>query len=368
LTINGRAPRAGERFRNPGLAATLTAVAEGGKGAFYQGEIAEAIARVVAAADGCLTVEDLAAHESTWERPIHTDYRGLQVWECPPNGQGLVVLLALNILRESGHTEYPALSARRLHWEIEALRLAFADAFYFVADPATDPAPLEWLLSTEYAASRRARIQPDMAMAPPAHGTPPAGADTVYLSVVDRDGNACSLINSNYMGFGTGIVPKGWGFSLHNRGHNFSLEPGHPNQVGPGKRSYHTIIPSMVTHAADDALYASFGVMGGFMQPQGQLQVLMGLIEDGLDPQAALDRPRFCLIDGDPAGQIGLEEGMPRSILSQLAEIGHQVNTVTGYDRSLFGRGQVILRDSATGILAGGSDPRGDGLAMSAVF
>ena len=269
-------------------------------------------------------------------------------------------------MQEAGHTAHPPLSAQRLHWEIEALRLAFADAHRFVADPETDPAPLDWLLSPEYAAARRGLIRPEAAMAFPAHGAAPGGADTVYLTVVDGEGNACSLINSNYMGFGTGIVPRGWGFTLHNRGHGFSLEPGHPNQVGPGKRPYHTIIPSMVTHGDDDSLHASFGVMGGFMQPQGQLQVLMGFIEDGLDPQAALDRPRFCLIDGDPAGPIALEEGMPPDAVTALADLGHRVHLVSGYDRSVFGRGQVILRDPATGILTGGSDPRGDGLAMSA--
>jgi gamma-glutamyltranspeptidase/glutathione hydrolase len=189
--------------------------------------------------------------------------------------------------------------------------------------------------------------------------------------VVDAEGNACSFINSNYMGFGTGIVPSGCGFSLQNRGHNFRLEPGHPNSLAPGKRPYHTIIPAMITRPASadgetgEELYASFGVMGGFMQPQGHLQVASALIDDRLDPQSALDRPRFCIRGGDPGGPVDLEEGIPHQTIAALAAMGHPASLITGYDRSVFGRGQVILRQAEDGVLWGGSDPRADGCAMT---
>jgi gamma-glutamyltranspeptidase/glutathione hydrolase len=365
LTINGRAPRPGEVFCNPGLARTLKKVAEGGEAAFYQGEIAEAIAATVQRAGGCLSIDDLAAHTSTWEQPISTTYRGLRVWECPPNGQGLTALLGLNILEGFELAALPPLSAERLHLEIEAMRLAFADAGWFVADPATNPAPLKELLSKEYAAERRQLINPRRAALDQRHGLPVSASDTVYFSVVDGDGNACSFINSNYMSFGTGIVPSGWGFALQNRGHNFSLDPQHPNVVAPRKRPYHTIIPAMATHAQDDALFASFGVMGGFMQPQGHVQVFIALVDDSLDPQAALDRPRFYLEGGNPGGPVALEEGIPPDVMAELAQIGHPVNAVSGFGRGVFGRGQVILRDQASGVLWGGSDPRADGYAAA---
>jgi gamma-glutamyltranspeptidase / glutathione hydrolase len=364
LTIAGRAPRAGEIFRNPGLAHTLTHLAEGGKRAFYQREIAESIAQVVGACGGCLTVADLANHHSTWEAPVSTTYRDVRVWECPPNGQGLTALLALNILEGFDLAANSPLSTERLHLQIEAMRLAFADARWYIADPAFQPAPLKELLSKEYAAARRKLINRQRAALDQRHGTPVASSDTVYLSVVDGDGNACSFINSNYMGFGTGIVPSGWGFSLQNRGHNFSLVPDHPNALAPGKRPYHTIIPAMATRSADDSLYACFGVMGGFMQPQGHVQVISGLVDDGLDPQAALDRPRFCIEDGTAAGRVALETGIPAQVLEQLREMGHPLYSVSGQERALFGRGQVILRDPQTGVLQGGSDPRADGCAM----
>jgi gamma-glutamyltranspeptidase/glutathione hydrolase len=372
LTIEGRAPRPGEIFRNPGLARTLKTVAEGGKDAFYQGEIAEAIVQAVNSAGGCFSLDDLAVHFSTWEEPISIQYRGLRVWECPPNGQGLAALLALNIVEAFSLGEMEPLSAERLHLEIEAMRLAFADASWYVADPAFFPAPLEELLSKAYAAERRKLINSERAGLDQPRGTPVGSSDTVYLSVVDGDGNACSFINSNYMGFGTGIVPSGWGFTLQNRGHNFSLDPEHPNALEPGKRPYHTIIPALVTRPAVrseinpeyEELYASFGVMGGFMQPQGHLQVFLALVEDGLDPQAALDCPRFCILDGSSGGKVALEEGISSQTVEKLANMGHPVETVGGLGRAVFGRGQIILREAESGVLWAGSDPRADGLAM----
>jgi gamma-glutamyltranspeptidase/glutathione hydrolase len=186
----------------------------------------------------------------------------------------------------------------------------------------------------------------------------------VYLTAVDGAGNACSFINSNYMGFGTGIVPVGTGISLQNRGHLFSLDPKHPNALAPGKRPYHTIMPALATREADGSLYASFGVMGGFMQPQGHVQVIVGLVDDGLDPQGALDRPRFCLTEAKPTSQVELEEGIPREAMQRLAHMGHAIVPVSGYARSAFGRGQIICRDPDTGVLWAGSDPRADGQAV----
>lgn len=364
LTIDGRAPRPGEIFQNPGLGRTLRKIASGGKQAFYEGEIAEAIAKQVQLAGGCLTEADLAAHTSTWELPISINYRGWRVWECPPNGQGLAALLALNILEGYDLREFSPVSVERFHLMIEAMRLAFADAGWYVADPAFSPAPLKDLLSKNYAAERRKLI--DMRHANPdiKNGMPVSSSDTVYFSVVDGDGNACSFINSNYMGFGSGIVPSGWGFSLQNRGHNFSLQPGHPNALAPGKRPYHTIIPAMVTDDQTGDLIAAYGVMGGFMQPQGHMQVLVGLVDDELDPQAALDQLRFCIQDGPFGGQVALEDGLPSRLNSALENLGHPVTWVRGRQRSLFGRGQVILRDAKTGVLCAGSDPRADGCAM----
>ncbi len=401
LTIDGRGPRPGEIFRNPGLARTLRIVADGGKDAFYRGPIAEAIAAVLRAAGGCMTVEDLAGHTSTWDEPISTTYRGLRVWECPPNGQGLAALLALNVLEGFDLAGLDPVSPERLHLEIEAMRVAFADARWYVADPEFAHLPLHQLLCKTYAADRRRLVNPARATLDQRRGAPVAGSDTVYFCVVDRDGNACSFINSNYMGFGTGIVPAGWGFTLQNRGHNFSLDPAHPNALAPGKRPYHTIIPGMITrdgklvggrlvrgklvdgklvdastgsqstnHQSTNLpipnhLVAPFGVMGGFMQPQGHVQVVLALADDGLDPQAALDRPRFCIGDGTAGGRVSLEEGIPAITVARLAEMGHPVDVVTGHDRALFGRGQIIVRDPETGVLCGGSDPRADGCAMA---
>jgi len=377
LTLAGRAPKPGEIFRNPGLAHTFKIVAEGGKNAFYQGEIAESIAAVIQEAGGCMTVADLACHTATWDEPINTTYRGYRIWECPPNGQGLTALIGLNILEGFDFSGLSPLSAERLHLQIEALRLAFADTRWYVSDPKFSHIPLKQLLSKDYATDRRKRINPRRATLDQPRGAPVASSDTVYLTVVDGEGDACSFINSNYMGFGTGIVPKGRGFSLQNRGHNFSLAPEHPNALMPGKRPYHTIIPSMVTRDQgpgtggqsptpnSQALVASFGVMGGFMQPQGHLQVASALIDDGMDPQPALDRPRFVIQSGEAGGGVGIEHGISENVFAQLAAMGHPVQLIAGQGRAVFGRGQVILRDAESGVLWGGSDPRADGCAMS---
>ncbi len=364
LTIEGRAPKAGEIFSNKGLARTFRKIAEDGKRAYYTGEIAESIAQVIQQSGGCLTTADLAAHHSTWDEPIPVNYRGYRIWECPPNGQGLAALLALNLLEGFDLASLPPLSTRRLHLQIEAMRLAFADARWYVSDPAFSSIPLNELLSKAYSDERRKLINLKKATLNQVHGTPIKSSGTVYFSVVDKDGNACSFIISNYMGFGTGIVPKGWGFTLQNRGHNFNLEADHPNSLQPNKRPYHTIIPAMATREEDGSLYASYGVMGGFMQPQGHMQVACALIDDGMDPQTSLDMPRFCIEPTEDGGFASLEEGIPDKTIAALNRRGHPTKKISGWERALFGRGQVIVRERS-GVLVAGSDFRADGCAMT---
>jgi gamma-glutamyltranspeptidase/glutathione hydrolase len=361
--LDGRAPRVGEIMRLPDLARTLQAIADGGADAFYHGEIADAIAATVQEYGGVMTTADLRDHRSTWHDPIRTDYRGVTVCECPPNGQGLAALQALNIAEGWALAEMAWDHPVRLHLMIEAVRLAFADAGRYIADMAQSDVPLSALLDKRYAAQRRRLVTPDRALAAVEHGDLPGGSDTVYLSVVDGEGNACSFINSLYMGFGSGIVARGTGVFLQNRGANFRLDPGHPNALAPGKRPYHTIIPGMALR--DGALWASFGVMGGFMQPQGHFQVISAMFDDDLNPQEALDRPRFYLEEGDPNGVIALEDGIPLAVMARLAQMGHPIRPVSGRERGLFGSGQIIRRDADSGVLFGGSDPRKDGLVAA---
>ncbi len=364
LLVAGRAPRAGDIFRNPGLARSLRIVAENGPPGFYEGEIADAIVSTVRAHGGTLSMNDLAQHRSTWDEPISIAYRDVRVWECPPSGQGLVVLLALKLLADFDLAALDPLGAQRIHLQIEALRLAFADAFAYVADPAFSKVPIAQLLSDEYTRTRSRELSHVTANPRARAGTLPGGSDTVYLCAVDSEGNACSFINSNYQGFGTGLVPRGCGFSLQNRGAGFSLDPEHPNVLAPRKRPYHTIIPGMITRESDSSLFAPFGVMGGYMQPQGQLQVVTGLIDDGIDPQAVLERPRFCLLDGDPQGSVAIEPEISSPTRATLRARGHLIQERSGWERALFGRGQIIRRDSS-GVLWGGSDPRADGCAVT---
>ena len=362
LMIDRRSPRAGERFRNPGLARVFESLATEGRDAFYDGWIARRIVDEIGHEGGCMTAEDLSTHRGEWVDPISVRYGDYDVWECPPNGQGLAALLALNAYRHVPPSVRIG-GADRVHAQIEAMRLAFADSSRFVADPAVAPAPLDELLSDAYAAARAAEITPDRALASAGPGLPPnaAGSDTVYFSVVDEAGNGCSFINSNFAGFGTGIVPQGCGFSLQNRGLGFVLEPGHPNELAPGKRPYHTIIPGLMTHRSG-GLAAVFGVMGGMMQPQGHLQVVTRLLDERCDPQRALDAPRFQLANGDPDGPVLVEDSTDPAVVASLRLRGHDVQIIGGDDRAVFGLGQIIARGD-DGILWAGSDPRGDGHA-----
>ncbi len=352
----GRAPRPTELFRNPEIAATLQTLAEQGYEAFYQGEIAAQIATAVQADGGLLTEDDLAAYQAEWVKPIHIDYRdGFAFHEIPPNGQGLAALLALNIVRgfDIGRTAYG--SADYYHVMIEAMKLGFADAHAYIGDPRQVVVPVEGLLATRYSRERRALITREAALWPaPGH---PLQGDTVYLTVADGEGNMVSWIQSLYMGFGSGITAGTTGIQLQNRGANFSLEAGHPNEVAPGKRPYHTIIPGFITH--DGRPWASFGVMGGFMQPQGHLQVGVNLVEFSMDPQAALDAPRFNWVK---EREVALEPGIDDDVRAELARRGH---TLRPRGESIhYGGGQVIVRDPDTGVLIGGSEPRNDGAAV----
>ena len=362
LTISGRAPRAGETFRNPALARTLRRISADGAAGFYEGPTAHAIVDAVRAAGGVITAEDLGAHRSTWDAPVSMAYRGARLWQCPPNAQGIAALLALGVL--DGFTALALDDPERWHLAIEAMRVAFADARWWVADPEAVHAPLDALLSPEYAAERRKLVRPERATLDAKRGAPSDRGGTVYHCAVDAAGNGCSMASSHFMGFGTGVVPDGCGFVLHNRALGFSLDPAHPNVVAPGKRPYHTVTPGMLTRA-DGTLWGPLGVMGGFMQPQGQLQLVTSLVDDALDPQAAIDRPRFCIDSGEAGGVVQLEEGVPDQVVAGLRSRGHELRAgVPSFGRAMFGRAQVILR-APDGTVTGGSDRRADGCAVA---
>jgi gamma-glutamyltranspeptidase / glutathione hydrolase len=364
LLIDGRAPRAGERFRNPGMARALAAVADAGPAGFYTGDVAAAVVAAVAFGGGALSERDLAEHRSEWVEPLSVRYADARVWECPPNGQGLVALLALNLLREAEIGALPPHAPERLHLEIEALRLAFADARLHVCDPTHAAIPLDVLLGDAYTEARCRELSPLCARPRPVPGRLPVGPDTVYLCAVDALGNACSLINSSYEGFGTGLVAAGFGFTLQNRGAGFVLDPEHANALAPGKRPYHTIIPGMITREPSGELFGPFGVMGGDMQPQGHVQVATRMLDAHMDPQAALDCARFYLADGDPSGAVFLEPEMPEPCADALRTLGHRVVFARRDQRHLFGRGQIIRRDP-NGVYWAGSDSRADGCAIT---
>lgn len=356
-----RAPAPGDVCRLPYHARTLKRIAESGSDDFYQGKIAEQIAAFASQTDGFITVDDLASHTSTWVEPIGTSYRGYDVWEIPPNGQGLTALLALNVLENFGLSKLERESVDAYHLQIEAMKLAFADAYRYIADPEHAAVPIAGLLSKSYAAERCALIG-EQARSYSA-GDPPRGG-TVYLCTADADGMMVSYIQSNYQGFGSGIVIPETGIALQNRGACFRLDPDHPNALAPRKRPYHTIIPAFLTRGGK--AIGPFGVMGGFMQPQGHVQMVLNTVDWSMNPQASLDAPRWQVTSGK---EVLLESGVDRRIVEALARRGHEVKVAT--DFSSFGRGQIIWRREAwataangeTSLIAG-SDMRADGLAI----
>ena len=361
MLLQGRSPKQGEVMPIPTLGRTLRTIAEGGAEAFYKEDIAQRIADFVQEQGGCLAYEDLANHTSNWEEPISTDYRGVTCWECPPNDQGVAALEALNIAEGFDIKGMGPQSSDAYHHLIEAMRLAFADALSYIADPAKSWVPTDELISKKYAKSRRALIDPNKAMASAPVGEVQVGSDTVYISSVDGQGNGCSLIYSIYSSFGSGMVVPGTGVVLHNRGSLFSLDPNHPNALAPGKRPYHTIIPAMAT--VDGELYLSYGVMGAFMQPQGHLQVLSNVVDHGMEPQPALNALRF-MVSQD---SVALEEGVSPEVVRELERRGHHTQVIAGPARGIaggFGGAQLIQRDRDTGVLWGASEPRKDGAAV----
>jgi gamma-glutamyltranspeptidase/glutathione hydrolase len=360
-TLEGRAPREGDVFRNPDLARTLEALAEHGARAFYEGELADRMDAYFRRVDCPLRKEDLAAHRSEWVEPISTTYRGVALCELPPNGQGLAALQMLNILEGYDLAALGHNSAEYLHVQVEAKKLAFADRARFYADPRFYDAPLERLLSKEYAAARRALIDPEKAARSVEAGPPPQG-DTIYLCTADASGMMVSLIQSNYRGMGSGLVPDGLGFMLQDRGELFTLEEGHPNVYAPAKRPFHTIIPAFALK--DGKPWIAFGVMGGAMQPQGHVQILCNLLDFGMNLQEAGDAPRYNHEgSSEPTGQemtdggvLCLESGIGEAVRKVLAERGHRIQT-----RGSYGGYQAILWDAERGVYFGASEMRKDG-------
>lgn len=365
--IDGKAPQKGDLFRNPALAATLQRIAERGRDEFYRGDMAVAIAGFVQQHGGFLSTADLAAHRSDWIQPFSVNYRGYDVWELPPNGQGIAALQMLNLLEPFDLRGAGFGSRLHAHLFVEAKKLAFEDRARLYADPAFAKVPVERLISKEYAAERRQLLNVDRAAISHPPGLPHAvdQGDTIYLTVADSERNMVSLIQSNYRGFGSGVCPAGLGFCLQDRGEMFDLQSGRMNSYAPGKRPFHTIIPAFVTK--DGKPFLSFGVMGGATQPQGHVQILLNIIDFGMNIQEAGDAPRI-LHSGssEPTGEtmtdggaVALESGFPESLTKQLQESGHVIRSARGE----FGGYQGIQYDAQRDVFLGASESRKDGMA-----
>jgi gamma-glutamyltranspeptidase / glutathione hydrolase len=368
FTLDGRAPEVGELWKNPGLANTLQQLVEGGRDAFYKGGIARTIAEYMAEQDGFLSYEDLAAHSGEWVEPVSTRYRGVDVWQLPPNGQGIAGLQILNILEGYDLASHGFGSPEHVHLFVEAKKLAFEDRARHYADPGFMDVEVDWLISKEYAAERRALIDPDRAARTVEAGRPQLDqGDTINLVTADRHGNMVSLIQSNYRGMGSGMAPPGLGFILQNRGEMFVLKQGHPNSYAPGKRPFHTIIPAFLTR--DGEPWIAFGLMGGGMQPQGHAQIVMNLVDFGMTLQAAGDAPRIHHVGStEPTGQalamtdggsVQLESGFHYDTVRSLMARGHRV----GFALGPYGGYQAIERDAQNGVWIGASESRKDGQA-----
>ncbi len=361
---NGHTPRKGEVFKNPRLAKTLAAIAEGGRDAFYKGEMAQKMAKHIQEAGGYMTYEDFAQHRSEWVEPVSTSYRGYDVWELPPNGQGIAALQILNLLEPYDLSSMGFNSAEYIHTFVEAKKLAYEDRAKFYADMDFNDVPVDWLISKEYAAERGKMMVPDKAAKRYDAGKLKDG-DTIYLTTADEEGNMVSFIQSNFAGMGSGVIPGDLGFMFQNRGNLFTLEEGHFNQYEPGKRPFHTIIPAFVTK--DGEPYMSFGVMGGDMQPQGHAQIIINMIDFGMNLQEAGDAPRIrhsgsssptgnIMKDG---GVVQLETGFSYEVMRRLKQMGHSIEFSPGG----YGGYQAILYDKTQGVFYGASESRKDGQA-----
>lgn len=359
-------PRYGDIFANPLLAHRLEEIAQGGAAAFYEGEAAQKIVAKSQELGGKLSLRDFKDHTADWVDPVSSNYRGWDVWEIPPNGQGICVLQILNILENFDIGALAPNSAEHLHLFIEAKKLAYEDRAIYYADPKFADVPVSWLISKEYAKKRASLIDPKQANTTPKPGDPNLDKDTVYFCTADAEGNMCSCIQSNFAGFGSRICPDDCGFVIQNRGESFSLDPKHRNKLEPHKRPFHTIIPAFMTK--DGKPVMAFGVMGGDFQPQGHSQVVMNMIDFGLAPQQAGEKPRVSH-DGSSSpdggviengGTVELEKGFPTEVQAKLAELGHRIKPTHGAN----GGYQAIWREDDPLRYFGGSDPRLDGLAL----
>lgn len=356
-------PKNGERYRNPALANTYRAIAKKGREGFYEGEVAQIITSFIKEQGGFLSMEDLSEHHSQWVEPVSVNYRGYDVWELPPNGQGIAALQLLNILENKDFNEVHWGSEEHLHLFTEAKKRVFEDRAKYYADMDMAEVPVEALLSKEYAAENYGELKP---YASSYNASEISAGETIYLTVADKDGNMISLIQSNYRGMGSGMVPPGLGFMLQDRGELFSLEEGYNNTYEPGKRPFHTIIPAFITKDGEPIM--SFGVMGGDFQPQGHAQIVMNMVDYGMNVQEAGDAPRWDHSGGSSPvtgpstdqGEVHVESGIPYETVRGLMGRGHKV----GFARGIYGGYQAIYRDTKTGFYHGASESRKDGQAV----
>jgi gamma-glutamyltranspeptidase/glutathione hydrolase len=353
----GKVPEIGSRFNNPDIAKSLRLLAETGRDAFYKGEIAQAIVSTSAAFGGTMELQDLADFSAEWVEPVSIDYRGWKVYELPPNVQGVAALEMLNIMSNFPPDKGGPKGAVELHKKIEAMKLVYADLYRYNADPRFAKVPVTGLLDKAYAAQRASKIDPDKANCNPGPGNP--ASDTTYLAAVDKDGNIASLIQSNYSGFGSGVVVNGRGFALQNRGALFSLDASHPNALQPRKRPFHTIIPAFMERGD---VHIGFGIMGGANQPLAHAQFVSNLVDYGMNIQGAMEAPRFTVTSGQGTCDILIESRVAPDVIQALRQKGHNL-IVRGEYTSLMGRGQAVMHNTKTGMNSAASDPRADGVA-----